>query len=100
MKNIRQERKGLKYAAEKGLGVIAMEPLRGGNLVKTVPPGVQALWDESPVQRTPVEWALRWVWNHPEIITLLSGMNEEEHIDENIKIAGEKLTHHLFLLRN
>ncbi|MGJ3522201.1 aldo/keto reductase [Nitratidesulfovibrio sp. D1] len=80
---------GLRYAAGKGIGVIIMEPLRGGNLgLITAPPAVQAIWDESPVRRTPVEWALRWIWNHPEVTVVLSGMNEEAHIAENLAIAG------------
>jgi uncharacterized protein len=81
-------RKGLKYAADKGLGVIVMEPLRGGNLGRpSPPPSVQAIWDAAPKRRSPVEWALRWVWNHPEVTVVLSGMNEEAHITENISIA-------------
>jgi uncharacterized protein len=79
---------GLKYAAAKGLGVIAMEPLRGGNLaLPTPPPEVAELWDQAPVKRTPVAWALRWVWNHPEVTLVLSGMNEEAHIAENLAVA-------------
>ena len=80
---------GLEYAASRGLGVIVMEPLRGGNLANPAPPpAVQAIWDEAEVRRTPVEWALRWVWDRPEVTVLLSGMNLEPHIDENIAIAG------------
>ena len=77
---------GLKYAAERGLGIIVMEPFRGGNLTKAIPPEVQEIWDKSEVKRTPAEWALRWVLNHPDVICVLSGMNEEEHIEENLKI--------------
>ncbi len=80
---------GLKYAALKNLGVIIMEPLRGGNLARKVPSDVQAIWDEADIKRTPVEWALRWVWNHPEVTVVLSGMNEEDHIIENLSIANE-----------
>lgn len=80
---------GLEYAASKNLGVIVMEPLRGGNLAGRVPSEVEAVWGEAEVKRTPSEWALRWVWNHPEVTCVLSGMNKEEHIEENLRIAGE-----------
>jgi predicted aldo/keto reductase-like oxidoreductase len=80
---------GLEYAASKGLGVIVMEPLLGGNLASPVPAEVKDLWDETETKRTPAEWALRWVWNHPEVTVVLSGMNEESHIEENLKIASE-----------
>ncbi|MDD1668861.1 MAG: aldo/keto reductase, partial [Methanomicrobiales archaeon] len=52
--------KGLRYAAKKGLGVVVMEPIRGGLLARDVP-GITELWQGAPVQRTPAEWALRWV---------------------------------------
>ena len=87
--------KGLLYAASKGLGVIIMEPLRGGNLTRNVPPAVQEIWDEAPVKRTPAEWALRWIWNHPDVTVVLSGMNDESHIRENIRVAGEAYPHSL-----
>lgn len=81
---------GLQYAASKGLGVIIMEPLRGGNLGVPEPPKeVAAIWKKAPIQRTPAEWALRWVWNHPEVTVVLSGMNEENHIEENLAIAEQ-----------
>jgi Predicted oxidoreductases of the aldo/keto reductase family len=80
---------GLEYAASKGLGVIIMEPLRGGKLTNPVPSEVQKIWNEAEVKRTPAEWALRWVWNRPEVTVVLSGMNEESHIEENLKIADE-----------
>ncbi|AKB78777.1 Aldo/keto reductase [Methanosarcina horonobensis HB-1 = JCM 15518] len=80
---------GLEYAASKGLGVIVMEPLRGGKLTSPVPPEIKEIWNEAAVKRTPAEWALRWVWNHPEVTAVLSGMNEESHIEENLKIADE-----------
>lgn len=83
---------GLKYAAENDLGIIIMEPLRGGNLGIPDPPSeIAAVWDRAPEKRTPVEWALRWVWDHPEVTTVLSGMNEEAHVKENIRIARAAL---------
>ena len=82
---------GLKYAASKGLGIVIMEPLRGGYLTKNIPPKVQDIWNESEVKRTPAEWALRWIWNHPEVSVVLSGMNEEAHIDENLRVADQAM---------
>ena len=81
---------GLKYAASKNLGVVIMEPLRGGNLgLPTPPAAVEEIWNMARKKRTPVDWALRWVWNHPEVTVVLSGMNEEAHIEENLNIADE-----------
>ena len=80
---------GLEYAASKGLAVMIMEPLRGGNLTHPIPPAIQDIWDTSSIKRTPAEWALRWIWNHPEVTVVLSGMNDEVHVEENLKIAGE-----------
>ena len=81
---------GLEYAASKDIGVVIMEPLRGGNLALPVaPPAVADIWNEATTKRTPVEWALRWVWNHPEVTVVLSGLNEEAHIEQNLAIAGE-----------
>lgn len=82
--------KGLEYAASKDMGVIIMEPLRGGNLALPTPPqAISDIWDLAETKRTPVEWALRWVWNHPEVTVVLSGMNEEEHVRQNMDIANE-----------
>jgi predicted aldo/keto reductase-like oxidoreductase len=82
---------GLEYAAGKGIGVIVMEGLRGGALGRSVPPEVQAIWDQGEVSRSPAEWALRWIWNRPEVHVVLSGMNDERHIDENLRISDEAL---------
>lgn len=79
---------GLKYAAKKNIAVMVMEPLRGGNLGRPeLPSAIQALWDSATTKRPPVEWALRWVWNHPEVTVVLSGMNDDEHIKQNLAIA-------------
>ena len=81
---------GLQYAASKDIAVIIMEPLRGGNLSRPeAPPAVQTMWESAKIKRTPAEWALRWVWNHPEVTVLLSGMNVDEHIDQNLAIANQ-----------
>lgn len=81
-------KEGLEYAAEKGLGVIVMEPLRGGSLVGKMPQEIKTVWEMAETRRTAPDWALRWIWNHPQVTVVLSGMNEEAHIDENIKVAN------------
>ncbi len=77
--------KGLELAGEKGIPVVIMEGLLGGRLAKA-PDNVQALYDAFPVKRTPVEWAFRWLCNHPQVATVLSGCNEMEQIEENLRI--------------
>ncbi len=79
-------RKGLKYAASKGMAVVIMEPLLGGKLVDPPDP-IQALWSEAPRQRTPADWALQWLWNQPEVSVVLSGMSTMAHVKENVASA-------------
>ena len=80
---------GIKYAHGKGLGIIAMEPLRGGSLTLKIPGEAQKIYDNASVKRSPADWALRWILNHPEITMIVSGMNDDKHIEENIKITSE-----------
>jgi len=78
--------RGLKYAAEKGMAVVVMEPLRGGKLGGP-PEQIANLLVNAPPQRTPAEWALQWVWNQPEVSVALSGMSTMEQVVENVASA-------------
>jgi len=80
---------GVKYAHSKGIGVFIMEPLKGGLLAGKVPEKVTQTFDKLDIKRDAADWALRWVLNHPEVVCVVSGMNEEEHIKENIRVANE-----------
>ncbi len=78
---------GLRYAAKKGLGIVVMEPIRGGLLAKELP-GVSEIWQEAKVHYRPAGWALRWVWNHPEVTVALSGMSTMEQVRQNVALAS------------
>ena len=80
-------RRGVEYAAGKNLAVVVMEPLRGGKLSQKPPEQVAKVWETATEKRNPVEWALLWVWNQPEISVALSGMSTMEQVVENVAIA-------------
>ncbi len=79
---------GLAYAATRGLAVTVMEPLLGGVLAEPPDP-VRALWEAAPAKRSPVGWALAWLWNKPEVSVVLSGMSAMAQLEENLRLADE-----------
>lgn len=83
--------RGIEYAHKKGLGIITMETLRGGALVGKMPKEILDIYDEAPIKRSAVEWAFRWVYNHPAVTLVLSGMNDMEHIKQNLEIADDAM---------
>ncbi|MCL2055156.1 MAG: aldo/keto reductase [Oscillospiraceae bacterium] len=78
---------GLKYAHSKGLPVIVMEPLLGGRLADGLPPKAEELFKKTNAALTPAAWALRWLWEQPEVTVVLSGMGSMAQLDENVKTA-------------
>lgn len=81
-------RTGLNHAASKGIPILIMEPLRGGRLVKQLPEKAKRLFANYKIKRSPAEWAFKWLWNQPEIMCVLSGMNSVEMVRENVKCAS------------
>ena len=79
---------GMKYADEKGLAVVVMEPLKGGKLALP-PENIKKMWQEIEGVKTAVDGALKWVWNYPQVSLLLSGMSNLVQVTENIKSAEE-----------
>ncbi len=79
---------GLDYLKEVNVGSVIMEPLRGGRLVQNIPPEIQELWDSAEVKRTPVEWAMQYLWNRDDIDCVFSGMTSLEQVKQNVKIAS------------
>lgn len=90
--------RGMRYAASQGLGIIAMEPIRGGFLADPLPSGVQAVWDKSREKHSAAERALRFLWNYPQIQIILSGMSTLEQVQQNVASAelgaADSLTTH------
>jgi len=80
--------RGLKYAYEKGIQAIIMEPLKGGKLANP-PQSIRNVFDEYKIKKSPVEWALSFLLNKKEILLILSGMSSFEQVKENIEVASK-----------
>jgi len=87
--NTQATKSGLQLAHSFGIPVVIMEPLRGGRLVNNLPEEVIQEFKRYDEKRSPAEWALRWIWNHPEVNVVLSGMGTEAQTEENIQIASD-----------
>ncbi|TFG90979.1 MAG: aldo/keto reductase [Candidatus Atribacteria bacterium] len=77
---------GLKYAAGKGMAVVIMEPLKGGRLANP-PAEAWEVMERSKIKRSPVDWALQYLWNLPEVSVVLSGMGNMQMLNENCDSA-------------
>lgn len=77
---------GVRYAANKGIRIVVMEPVRGGSLVKTVPNEIRELYESAVPGRSAAEWAFRWLIDKPEFMTILSGMSNLAQADDNLRI--------------
>lgn len=86
--------KGLEYAVKRGVGVVVMEPIRGGALSTEIPT-IRKIWNRTPIQRSPAEWALRWVWNHLGVTVALSGMSTFDQVVQNVASADNGLPNSL-----
>jgi len=86
---------GLLYAAEKGIPVLVMEPLRGGRLVRKLPEEAKSLLGGLKPEAPPADWAFRWVYSHNEVLTVLSGMESLDILKQNIKTASDTASYEL-----
>jgi hypothetical protein len=84
--------KGLKLAAAHGLAVVIMEPLLGGRLAHP-PLSIGRVIERSSVKRSPVDWALQWLWDQPEVSVVLSGMSNMDQVEANLESASRACSH-------
>ncbi|MFW9896040.1 MAG: aldo/keto reductase [Candidatus Thorarchaeota archaeon] len=85
--------KGVEYAGSKGIALIIMEPIRGGKLaipdrVLETKPEIKEVLENSQIKRSMPDWALQFVWNHPEVSVVLSGMSAMQQVIENVESAN------------
>ncbi len=74
--------KGIKLCEDRGISVIAMEPIRGGSLIN-LRDDIKAVFEEHD-GRSAAAWALGWVASHTAIKTVLSGMSDMSHVVDNV----------------
>ncbi len=79
--------RGLAYLAEKEMGIVIVEPLKGGTLAQNIPPDIKEIWDTAQIKRSPAEWGMRWLFDRMAVSCVLSGMATIEQIEENAHIA-------------
>lgn len=76
---------GLKAAGKAGVPLVIMEPLRGGSLANP-PADIKALMDAHESKRSAVEWAFAYISDYAEVATILSGMSNQQQLDENLAV--------------
>lgn len=79
---------GIREAGRRNIGVVVMEPLRGGMLANP-PADVQRIYEGTDVRRSSVAWAFRYLCAMPEVVTILSGMSTMEQVEDNLRIFAD-----------
>jgi predicted aldo/keto reductase-like oxidoreductase len=87
--NYQAGKTGLLAAAAKHIPVIIMEPLLGGKLAKELPKAAWKAFEQDNPALSPAARGLLWLWNQQEVTVVLSGMNAQGQLEENIALAGE-----------
>lgn len=68
---------------EKNIPIIVMEPVKGGTLASTTPE-IEAMMKKQQPNKSIASWAFRFVGSLDGITTVLSGMSNEEQLNDNI----------------
>ncbi len=87
--NVQVCAEGIEYAASKGMGILVMEPLKGGILAGKMPNEAEDIFKNANPDKSNAQWAMEWILNNKNITCILSGMNSFEQLDDNLDIANK-----------
>ena len=68
---------------ERNIPIIVMEPVRGGALA-SMAPEIEKIFKDKRPEKSVASWALRFVGSLPGVMTILSGMSNEDQMNDNI----------------
>lgn len=84
-----QDAKGkVELLDEYGLPVWVMEPVRGGSLANLSDEDAAALKALRPDESI-AAWAFRYLQTIPQVVTILSGMSNDEQVEDNLKTFSD-----------
>ena len=87
--NVQASMEGIEYAASKGMGILVMEPLKGGILAGKMPKDAEEIFKKANPNKSNAQWAMQWVLNNRNVTCVLSGMNTMEQLEENLAVANQ-----------
>lgn len=76
--------KGYALAEELGIPMVIMEPVKGGSLAN-FSDDINAKFKAMDKDASIASWAFRWVGSHSNVKVILSGMSNEEQVEDNLK---------------
>lgn len=79
---------GLEHLKNLNLGSIVKNPLRNNCLIENIPIEIKELFDYSDIKRTPLEWALQYIWNRDDVHCLINNIKSLENLKEHIEVAS------------
>lgn len=78
-----QSRKNYEVARKHNKPIVVMEPVKGGTLA-TFPEDIEKIYKDYAPEKSIASWALRYILSKEGIMTVLSGMSNEEQMNDNL----------------
>ena len=80
---LQDARRQYELIEQKGIQCTIMEPVRGGMLATLTPEAVDCFQQANPNVST-ASWAIRYAASLPNVLTVLSGMTNFDHVTDNV----------------